>query len=260
MDVETITWLGHSSFRLEAANGAQIYIDPWLTNPNCPENERQPERVDVVALTHGHDDHFGETTLELCRRHRPAIVAINELSWWLEGQLGPDNDLQRMNKGGSHTVRGIRVSMTDARHSSSVWPDDAQSGFYVGEPAGFVFHLKGAMIYFAGDTDVFGDMALIRRLHQPDIAVLPIGDRATMGPRGAALALELLQPQVCVPCHYGTWPDFFTGTPDQLRSLTNVPIVVPTFGETLKLSWLLEKGSGHPASSAGRTGPWPACG
>ncbi len=77
MTTETITWLGHSSFRLDAANGMRIYIDPWLTNPNCPEAEREPERIDVLALTHGHDDHLGETTLQLCRRHRPSIVAIN---------------------------------------------------------------------------------------------------------------------------------------------------------------------------------------
>ncbi len=106
-----------------------------------------------------------------------------------------------MNKGGTHSVRGVRISMTDARHSSSVWPDDSPAGFYVGEPVGFVFHLESATIYFAGDTDVFGDMALIRRLHQPDIAVLPVGDRATIGAHGAALALELLEPRVCIPCH-----------------------------------------------------------
>jgi L-ascorbate metabolism protein UlaG (beta-lactamase superfamily) len=83
-------------------------------------------------------------------------------------------------------------------------------------------------------------MALIRRLHKPDIAVLPIGDRATMGPHGAALALELLQPRVCIPCHYGTWPDFFTGTPDELRLVTSVPVVVPAFGEEVQISTLLE--------------------
>lgn len=246
MGVETITWLGHSSFRLDAGSGTRIYVDPWLTNPNCPEVEREPERVDVIALTHGHDDHLGETTLDLCRRHRPSIVAINELSWWLEGQLGSDHDFHRMNKGGTHRVRGVRVSMTDARHSSSVWPDNAESGFYVGEPVGLVFFLETATVYFAGDTDVFGDMTLIRRQHRPDIAVLPIGDRATMGPRGAALALELLEPQVCVPCHYDTWPDFFTGTPRELRCLSDVPVVVPTSGETVPISALLDQTGRYP--------------
>ena len=243
MTTETITWLGHSSFRLDAANGMRIYIDPWLTNPNCPEAEREPERIDVLALTHGHDDHLGETTLQLCRRHRPSIVAINELSWWLEGQLGSGHDFQRMNKGGTHSVRGVRISMTDARHSSSVWPDDSPAGFYVGEPVGFVFHLESATIYFAGDTDVFGDMALIRRLHQPDIAVLPVGDRATMGPHGAALALELLEPRVCIPCHHGTWPDFFTGTPEDLSGLTSVPILTPAFGDPVDIAALLNTAS-----------------
>ena len=237
--VDTLTWLGHSSFRLDTTDGTRIYVDPWLTNPSCPEHEREPERVDVIALTHGHDDHFGETTLDLCRRHRPAIVCINEFGWWLEARLGPDHDYQRMNKGGSHTVKGVRMSMTDARHSSSVWPDGAEAGFYVGEPVGFVFHLEDATIYFAGDTDVFGDMELIRRVHAPDIAVLPVGDRATMGPRSAALALELLGANVCVPCHFGTWPDFFTGTPDQLADLTAVAVRTLVPGEMATLSDLL---------------------
>jgi L-ascorbate metabolism protein UlaG (beta-lactamase superfamily) len=155
-----------------------------------------------------------------------------------------------MNKGGTHTVRGVRIAMTDARHSSSVWPDDSTSGFYVGEPVGFVFHLASATIYFSGDTDVFGDMALIRRLHQPDIAVLPVGDRATMGPVGAALALEFLQPRICIPCHYGTWPDFFTGTPDKLQPLTPIPIVAPACGEPLDIARLLERNAS--AAAAGR--------
>ena len=148
-----------------------------------------------------------------------------------------------MNKGGTHSVRGVRISMTDALHSSSVWPHDSPAGFYVGEPVGFVFHLESATIYLAGDTDVFGDMALIRRLHQPDIAVLPVGDRATIGPHGAALALELLEPRVCIPCHYGTWPDFFTGTPEDLSGLTSVPILTPAFGDPVDIAALLNTAS-----------------
>jgi L-ascorbate metabolism protein UlaG (beta-lactamase superfamily) len=89
MPSETLTWLGHSSFRLDAANGTRIYIDPWLSDPNCPDHEREPERIVVLALTHEHDDHLGEKTLDLCRRHRAAIVAINELSWWLEASSDP---------------------------------------------------------------------------------------------------------------------------------------------------------------------------
>lgn len=252
MSGDTISWLGHSSFRVTTREDTRIYIDPWLTNPNCPAAERDPDRIDVLALTHGHDDHLGETTLDLCRQHRPSIVAINELSWWLEGQLGPGHDLQRMNKGGTHTVRGVRISMTDARHSSSVWPDDAGSGFYVGEPVGLIVELQSATIYFAGDTDVFGDMGLIRRRYHPDIAVLPIGDRATMGPRGAALALELLAPRVCIPCHYGTWPEFFTGTPDQLQALTDVCVIVPEIGEPLDITVLLEQGCRHRCATTPR--------
>src|SRR5918992_6334869 len=119
-----------------------------------------------------------------------------------------------MNKGGTQEVDGVRVTMTNAFHSSS-----ASDGTYTGEPAGLVIEPEGGpKLYFAGDTCVFGDMQLIGRLYAPDVAVLPIGDHYTMGPREAALALELLGTRRCVPCHWGTFP-LLTGTPDELRSL-----------------------------------------
>jgi len=129
----------------------------------------------------------------------------------------------------------VRVTLTDANHSSSNWQDGKI--VFTGEPAGLVLRQDGApTIYFAGDTNVFGDMALIRRLYSPDVAVLPIGDHYTMGPEEAALAAELLGAPRIVPCHYGTMP-IFTGTPDALRPLlpAGVELLDIAPGETLTL-------------------------
>jgi L-ascorbate metabolism protein UlaG (beta-lactamase superfamily) len=209
----TLTWLGHSSFRLDSPGGKRIYVDPWLDGPTFPEAEKEIERIDVLALTHGHGDHAG-SAVDIAKQHEPAIVAMVELKGWLGAQGAPVGQMPGMNKGGTQKVEGISFTMVDAKHSSST-PD----GSYAGEAAGIVVELEdGKKIYFAGDTCVFGDMQLIARLYQPDVAVLPIGDNFTMGPREAALALELLGNPRCVPCHYGTFP-LLTGTPAELQKL-----------------------------------------
>jgi L-ascorbate metabolism protein UlaG (beta-lactamase superfamily) len=226
----SLTWLGHAAFRLDSPGGNRIYVDPWLQNPNCPENEREPERVDMIALTHGHDDHVGET-VELWKRFSCPVVAQVELRGWLAGQgLEPDMT-EAFNKGGTVEKAGIKITMTDAKHSSS-----CEDGTYAGEAAGLVLELDGGTkVYFAGDTCVFGDMQLIGRIYGPDVAVLPIGGHYTMDPREAAVALELLEVKRCVPCHYGTFP-ILAGTPDELRKLApNVEVLSPAPGESVEL-------------------------
>ena len=226
-----LVWLGHSSFRIESPQGKRIYVDPWLTgNPKCPTSEQSPERVDLIALTHGHVDHVGDT-VELAKRFGCPVVAVVELRSWLAKQGLPEDMSQAMNKGGSGEFAGIRITFTDANHSSS-----APDGTYLGEPAGLVIQLEdGYRLYFAGDTNVFGDMQLIGRLYRPDVAVLPIGDHFTMGPEEAALALELLGTKRCVPCHWGTFP-LLTGTPARLRELAPwVEVVDVEPGGTLAL-------------------------
>jgi L-ascorbate metabolism protein UlaG (beta-lactamase superfamily) len=228
----TLTWLGHASFRLDTDGGKRIYVDPFLNgNPKTPEAEKRPERVDVIALTHGHGDHVGDT-VELSKRFPDAqIVAIVELKAWLGAQgANVDGQLPGINKGGSQEVDGVRFTMTHAFHSSA-----ADDGTYLGEAAGLVVRLEnGTTVYFAGDTNVFGDMELIARLYHPDLAVLPIGDHFTMGPEEAALALELLGNPRCLPCHWGTFP-LLSGSPDRLAELTKAEIVRVEPGESIEL-------------------------
>jgi L-ascorbate metabolism protein UlaG (beta-lactamase superfamily) len=206
----TLTWLGHSTFRIDSPGGKRIYVDPFLNgNPKCPENEQSPERVDIIAITHAHGDHLGDT-VDLAKKFSCTVIAPVELADWLQLKQGLEN-VRDPNKGGTVDVDGIKFTLTNAHHSSS--NDNLE---YMGEPCGIVVTLEnGTKVYFAGDTCVFGDMQLIRRLYAPDVAVLPIGGHYTMDPKEAALALELLGTKRCVPCHYGTFP-VLTGTPDEL--------------------------------------------
>jgi L-ascorbate metabolism protein UlaG (beta-lactamase superfamily) len=209
----SLTWLGHASFRIDSPGGKRIYVDPWISGPTCPAAEKDPERIDVIAVTHGHGDHAGDV-VQLGKKHRARLVAVHELAVWLDKQGYPDGSSGGMGKGGTVEVDGVAFSLTNAFHSSST-PD----GTYAGEPAGIVIRLEnGFTLYHAGDTCVFGDMQLIGRIYAPDLAILPIGDHYTMGPREAAVALELLGVERCVPCHWGTFP-LLTGRPAMLREL-----------------------------------------
>jgi L-ascorbate metabolism protein UlaG (beta-lactamase superfamily) len=228
-----LTWLGHASFRLDTPGGTRLYVDPFLNgNPSCPPGELSPERVDLIALTHGHGDHVGDT-VALHERFGCPVVAQVELRGWLTSQgVADDGMATSINKGGTATVGDVTVTLTSANHSSS-----SEDGRYLGEPCGLVIGTAGGpTVYFAGDTNVFGDMALIARIYQPEVAVLPIGDHFTMGPREAAVALELLGAARCVPCHYGTFP-LLTGTPEELRRLAppGVDVLAPAPGETVEL-------------------------
>ncbi len=229
----SLTWLGHAAFRFDTPGGRRIYLDPFLDNPNCPEAEKSPERVDLIALTHGHDDHVGNT-VELHKRFGCPVIALLELRGWLAGQ-GVEADMaQAPNKGGTVEWEGVKITLTDANHSSSAYEND--TFVYLGEPVGLVFEFEnGYTVYASGDTNVFGDMQLIARIYQPDVAILPIGGHFTMGPREAAVALELLGVRTCVSSHYGTFP-ILRGTPEELRELApDVDVLAPQPGETITL-------------------------
>jgi L-ascorbate metabolism protein UlaG (beta-lactamase superfamily) len=229
-----LTWLGHAAFRIDSPGGKRVYLDPWLTNPRCPPGEREPERIDILALTHGHSDHLGET-IELGRRYLPRVVAIFELAYWLAAKGVRGADALAMNKGGTVDIDGIRFSMTHAIHSGGL-VEEGDRIVYLGDAAGYIVEFENdTTVYFAGDTAVFGDMEILGRAFDLDAAVLPIGDNFTMGPRQAAIALELLGVKRCVPAHYGTFP-LLRGTPDELRQhAPSVEVLAPEPGETIEL-------------------------
>lgn len=224
-----ITWLGHSAFSVRTPGDKTILFDPWYTgNPSFPEKAK-PTKADLILISHGHSDHITDAAA-MAKQTGATVVGIWEVTSWL-GSKGIQN-LEPMNKGGSITVKGLRVTMTEAIHSSSF---DENGIVYLGEPAGFIVKLEnGQTIYFAGDTAVFSDMKLIGELYTPDIAFLPIGDRFTMGPDTAALAARWLGVKQVVPMHWGTFP-LLTGTPDQLKQHlagTDIQVLELKPGET----------------------------
>ena len=213
----TITWYGHACVEIRTPGGKVVLLDPWFANPSSPKSPDAVDACDVMLVSHGHSDHFGNAMPIAVRTH-PAWPAIHELQLWLQSVYPRPDDVIGCNKGGTLDARGLKVTLTAADHSAGDWDNAQGTPRYLGEPAGFVIELEDASrIYFAGDTNVFGDMALIARLYAPDVAVLPIGGQYTMDPKEAAVALELLGVDRCIPCHYGTYP-ILAGTPDELRS------------------------------------------
>jgi L-ascorbate metabolism protein UlaG (beta-lactamase superfamily) len=210
-----LTWLGHATFRVETPGGKIVLIDPWVMgNPACPANEKKVKHVDIMLCTHGHFDHIGDA-VEIANQHNPKVVGIPELCGWLEKK--GVKQTASMNKGGTQTVDDIKVTMVHADHSCGI--QDGDEIVYGGEACGYVVEFaNGLKIYHAGDTNVFGDMEIIRELYAPSIAMIPIGDHFTMGPREAAYACKLLKPKTVIPMHFGTFPAL-TGTPSELQKL-----------------------------------------
>jgi L-ascorbate metabolism protein UlaG (beta-lactamase superfamily) len=226
-----ITWYGHSTFVIQTPGGKRIVTDPFLeNNPVCPANMKKITEADLILVSHGHADHASDVPA-VSRATKAPIVAVYELALWFERKgLTAVNG---MGIGGTVSVAGLEISMVPAVHSSSVVENETT--VYLGQPTGFVVRMEDEQsFYFAGDTDVFGDMRLIGERYSPKIGFLPIGDHFTMDPQGAAMAARLLGIRQIVPMHYGTFP-VLTGTPEQLKKLVDphgVDVLVLKPGET----------------------------
>jgi len=230
MNALSITWYGHATFSLTTPGGRRIVFDPWLEgNPKAPPGARI-DKADVICVSHGHSDHITDV-VPIARATGAPVVAIFELATYFQSK--GLKDTIGINMGGTVDVKGLKITLVPAIHSSGI-VEDGRS-IYLGEPGGFVIRLEdGRAIYFAGDTALFGDMRLIRELHAPEIAFLPIGDHFTMGPVAAAKAVEMLGVRQVVPMHYGTFP-LLTGTPEELKKLVEprgVDVLVLKPGET----------------------------
>jgi L-ascorbate metabolism protein UlaG (beta-lactamase superfamily) len=199
-----ITWYGHSAFRLDFGGNA-VLIDPFFTgNPAFVSDPREAmQGVKHIVLTHGHADHVGDA-LDIAQQNEAAVTTNYDLCMWLGGK-----GLQKMNPmntGGTTDLGGFTVTMVRADHSSG----DMSNGvpIYLGNPCGIIVKAKGEpTIYHMGDTDIFSDMGLIAEIHQPKVAMVPIGDRFTMSPATAALAVKrFFKLEAAIPCHYGSFP------------------------------------------------------
>lgn len=220
-DQVRFTWVGHGTWKVRTAAGKDMLIDPWLTgNPAAPEHLKKVDHLDLMVITHGHGDHIGDA-VDILGSTQARVVTTFEIGNWL-GQQGVDaSRVVAFGKGGTVEVDGLTFTMVHAEHFSS-FPD----GTYAGEPVGYVITFEnGFKIYFSGDTDVFGDMALIGELEAPEVAFLSIGDFYTMGVRRAAKAVQLLGVKTVVPMHYATFP-ILHGRPAQLEELAGPGVTV----------------------------------
>jgi L-ascorbate metabolism protein UlaG (beta-lactamase superfamily) len=198
----TLTFLGHATFRLRSPEGVELVVDPWTHgNPLCPPALRDLGPVDLALVTHGHHDHVGDL-FSLTAQAEPRVVANAELGHWMRRK--GLHRVQTMNLGGVLELDGVEVVMTPAAHSSSI---DDEPDVNAGVAAGFVLGFSdGLRVYHAGDTAAFAGMALVGEVHRPEVALLPMGDEHTMGPREAAVATRLLGVSRVVPMHYGIAP------------------------------------------------------
>jgi L-ascorbate metabolism protein UlaG (beta-lactamase superfamily) len=217
-----ITWLGHATVLVQTAKGTNFLIDPFIEhNPKYPRGFVLPEEIHYILLTHGHGDHMSDA-VPVAKKHNSTVVAIYELAAFVAEQ-GVEKTIG-MNLGGTVQLEDVAATMVEAKHSAGA--QDKRGTHYVGVAAGYVLTVAdGPVLYHAGDTAVFGDMKLIRDLYHPEVAMLPIGGHYTMGPKEAAVAVELLGTSIIVPLHFGTFPPL-TGTPDELAALVDKDVEV----------------------------------
>lgn len=213
MTSSQITYAGHAAFFIES-RGKTLAIDPWLKgNPLCPEELQNPDKLNTIVLTHGHADHASEA-IGLAKRTGATVIGIIELTNLLVRDGLSESQVIPMNKGGTVENSGFKVTLTNAFHSNSY--ESSTGTEYAGEACGVVINDGSTSIYHAGDTCLFSDISLIREFYKPQVALLPIGDHFTMGPKEAAKAAELIGSKTLIPMHYKTF-DLLTGTAAEFK-------------------------------------------
>jgi L-ascorbate metabolism protein UlaG (beta-lactamase superfamily) len=248
-----LTWYGHAAFKIKTATGKILLIDPWITNPASARGEEELAklgRVDLVLITHGHSDHVGNA-VEIGKRTGASLVSNFDLNaaivsalGYPEGQTGNETT---GHLGGELSLLGdeVKVQFVPAWHGSSIEKGENATPVYAGNPTGLIVTLRdGPTIYHTGDTDLFSDMALVKRFHKVDTMLVCIGDHFTMGPARAAEAVKLVAPRTAIPMHYGTFP-VLTGTPEVFerelkKRKVKARLRVMHAGETIALDSKLE--------------------
>jgi L-ascorbate metabolism protein UlaG (beta-lactamase superfamily) len=217
-----LTWYGHAAFKIKTATGKILLIDPWIENPAFTGGKDELaslDQVDLIFLTHGHSDHVGNT-VEIGKRTGAKLVSNFDLNaamvstlGYPEGQVG--NETTGHLGGELSLLDGeVQVQFVPAWHGSSIQKEENATPIHAGTPTGLIISLRdGPTIYHTGDTDLFSDMALVKRFHKIDAMLVCIGDHFTMGPARAAEAVKLVAPKTVIPMHYGTFP-VLTGTPE----------------------------------------------
>lgn len=196
-----LSFHGHSVVKVETS-GTSIIIDPFIRGNGKTDLKVDDIKVDYILLTHGHNDHVGDT-VEIAKKNNATVIAPFELATWLGWQ---GVNVHAMQIGGSHQFDFGAVKLTQAFHGSSIENEEAQTITYTGMPAGLLVKAEGKTVYHAGDTALFSDMKLIGELNEVDVAFLPIGDNFTMGIEDAVIAAKWLKAKQVVPIHYNTFP------------------------------------------------------
>ena len=219
-----ITWYGHACFKVD-----NVLIDPFVPNPlynvDIQRDDEVVKGVDLIAITHGHDDHIG-STVELSKKYNLPVVSNHEISVYL-GKQGVV--AEGMNIGGTIELKNSKLTMVKAEHSSDI--DENTPG---GVASGYIINDR---VYHAGDTGLFGDMKLIGEIYNPKIVLLPVGGRYTMGPKEAIKAIEYLNPKIFIPMHYNTFPLIEQDISNLIRKVEDfgVKVIVPKIGEGIDI-------------------------
>ena len=216
-----ITWYGHSCFKVD-----NVLIDPFIPNPLCDiPHDKVMKDVDVIAVTHGHADHLGNAEW-LSKTYEVPVVSNHEISVYL-GDKGVN--AEGMNIGGSIFIKNAKLTMVKAEHSSDIdvnTPGGVASGYIINDKT-----------YHAGDTGLFSDMKLIGELYKPEIALLPVGGRYTMGPEEALIAVEWISPKIFIPMHYNTFPVIEQDISELVKKVKDmgVEVIIPKIGEEIDI-------------------------